>query len=150
MLFQYIFRNVILLASSDNDKPMLMRQKENVNKDSPVGPLLIVTDFSKRNAVVIFRVKASCTSQNINWVMLRSPKLHRVMYSSFPSCQGRGQPINLCRPGPTIFRLITLPLVKKNMYLGSELKRLGHCRPTTSRKAGYAPGCGYNLMNTET
>ena len=26
---------------------MLMRQKENVNKDSPVGLLLIVTDFSK-------------------------------------------------------------------------------------------------------
>ena len=47
MLFQYIFRNFILLASSDNDKPMLMRQKENVNKDSHVGLLLIVTDFSK-------------------------------------------------------------------------------------------------------
>ena len=29
-----IFRNFILLASLDNDKPMLMRQK-NVNKDSP-------------------------------------------------------------------------------------------------------------------
>ena len=29
-----IFRNFILLASSDNDKPVLMRQK-NVNKDSP-------------------------------------------------------------------------------------------------------------------
>ena len=66
MLFQYIFRNFILLVSLDNDKPMLMRQKENVNKDSPVGPLLIVTDFSKSNAVLIFRVKASCTSQNIN------------------------------------------------------------------------------------
>ena len=47
MLFQYIFRNFILFASLDNDKPMLMRQKENVNKDSPVGLLLIVTDFSK-------------------------------------------------------------------------------------------------------
>ena len=30
-----IFKNFILLASSDNDRPILMRQK-NVNKDSPV------------------------------------------------------------------------------------------------------------------
>ena len=31
---------------------------------------------------VISRVKASCTRQTINWVILRSPKLHKVIYSS--------------------------------------------------------------------
>ena len=45
---------------------MLMKQKENVNKDSPMGLLLTVTNFSKSSTVVIFRVKASRTRQTIN------------------------------------------------------------------------------------
>ena len=68
MLFQYIFRNFILFASLDNDKPMLMRQKENVNKEGFACRTVVDSDrrLFKISAVVIFRVKASRTRQNIN------------------------------------------------------------------------------------
>ena len=43
-------------------------------------PVTLGVSLERKN--VIFRVKVSCTRQTINWVMLRSPKLHRVIYLS--------------------------------------------------------------------
>ena len=44
--------------------------------------LAVILGVSLERKTVIFRVKVSCTRQTINWVMLRSPKLHRVIYLS--------------------------------------------------------------------
>ena len=44
--------------------------------------LAVILGVSLEQKTVIFRVKVSCTRQTINWVMLRSPKLHRVIHLS--------------------------------------------------------------------
>ena len=44
--------------------------------------LAVILGVSLERKTVIFRVKVSCTRQTINWVMLRSPKLQRVIYLS--------------------------------------------------------------------
>ena len=44
--------------------------------------LAVILGVSLERKTVIFRVKVSCTRQTINWVMLRSPKLHRVIHLS--------------------------------------------------------------------